>query len=108
MRVGRTTTILTGLVVALLLALAGTSAAPASAAPGDHASAVSPHRAHLVATPALPHRLSVPHRHHDLPAAAPVADLLLRLATARPDAARSAHGPVLESGVCSRDRAPPV
>jgi hypothetical protein len=103
----RTTTLLTGLVVALLLALAGTTSAAASVS--AHHASVSGHHAtaHAAATVAQPRVASTP-RPHVTVVGHLGHDLMLQVVPLRTTRTAAEHEPVIATSFCTNDRAPPV
>ena len=106
----RTTTLLTGLVVALLLALAGTSVASASASTStaEHAS-LSGHHATAPATATVAkHRSAATPRPHVTVVGHLGHDLMLSITSSHVARTAAEHAPVIATSFCSDDRAPPA
>jgi hypothetical protein len=104
----RATTLLTGLVVALLLALAGTSVASASTPTTEHASLSGHHATAPAATTVAKHRVASTPRPHVTVVGHLGHDLMLQVAPMRTTRTASEHEPVIATSFCSSDRAPPV
>jgi hypothetical protein len=103
----RTTTLLTGLVVALLLALAGNTTA--SATVSAHHAAVSGHHATTPSAVAVPqHRTTSTPRPHVTVVGHLGHDLMLQVVPLRTTRTAAEHEPVIATSFCTNDRAPPV
>jgi hypothetical protein len=103
----RTTTLLTGLVVALLVALAGATSASATVS-ADHASAAGHHATVPAVATVTQHRASATPRPHVTVVGHLGHDLMLQVVPLRTTRTASEHEPVLATSFCSNDRAPPV
>ena len=106
---GHLTRLAAAFVVALLLAVAGTSVSSAAPAGTDHGSTLA-HQStgHPSAATVTPHRVAASPRHDHQATADLGSDLMVQVGSLLSPGRGAAHAPVQQTSFCSTDRAPPV